>query len=158
MSIETSEFRRVLGHWSTGVAIVATMTRSGEPAGLTATAVCSVSLSPPLVLACVEHGADTHAALLAAGCFSINILPADGEAVARRFAGDANGKFAGVPYHPAGSGAPILDDALAWVDCRVHSMHAAGDHTIFIGAVLSGAARDGDPLLYSCGRYIRLMP
>lgn len=152
------EFRRILAHWSTGVAVIATVTRAGVPAGLTATAICSVSLKPPLVLACVERGADSHDALLDAGCFSINILASDGEAIARTFAGDSSRKFDGIDYRTATSGAPVLVAALAWVDCRVHAVHDGGDHSIFIGAVLSGSARDGEPLLYNCGRYTGLMP
>lgn len=147
----------MLGHWSTGVAIIATLTRSGGPCGLTASAIASVSLRPQLVLACVERGADTHDALRAAGAFSINIL-ADGSAdVARRFAGDnAPGKFEGVAYHAEMSGVPVLDQALAWVDCRVHAEYEGGDHTIFVGEVLAAGARGGQPLLYHCGRYTRL--
>jgi flavin reductase (DIM6/NTAB) family NADH-FMN oxidoreductase RutF len=155
--IESYQFRHVLGHWSTGVAIVATVTPSGEPCGLTANAVAAVSLTPPLVLACIERGADTHDALRDSGVFSINILAHGSEAIARRFAGDdAPGKFRGVPYHTGISGAPVLDDALAWVDCRVFAAHDAGDHTIFVGSVLAGDARDGEPLLYHRGRYSRL--
>jgi 3-hydroxy-9,10-secoandrosta-1,3,5(10)-triene-9,17-dione monooxygenase reductase component len=152
-----SEFRRVLGHWSTGVSIVATMTRDGAPCGLTANAIAAVSLAPLLVLACVERRADTHAALRYTGTFSINILPLGSEAVARRFAGDdTTAKFDGVPFHVEASGAPVLDDALAWVDCRVHAEYDGGDHTIFIGEVLAAGARDGEPLLYHCGGYRRL--
>lgn len=159
MSIEASEFRRVLAHWSTGVAVVATFTPDHEPCGMTATAFASVSLSPPLVLACLERTADTHEALHAAGVFSISILADGHEALARRFAGDDTAaKFADVPWHVAATGAPVLDDALAWLDCRVHSVHEAGDHTIFVGAVIRGDARDGDPLLYFRSRYTPLLP
>ena len=147
----------MLGHWSTGVAIVATLTRSGRPCGLTANAVAAVSLIPPLVLACVERGADSHDALRAAGVFSINVLDTGSEAVARRFAGsDGTSKFEGVRYHAESSGVPVLDEALAWVDCRVHAEYDGGDHTIFVGEVLAAGARDGEPLLYHRGRYGRL--
>lgn len=157
MPIESAEFRRVLGHWSTGVAIIATLTRSGEPCGLTANAVAAVSLSPPLVLACIERGADSHNALRDAGFFSINILPSGSEAIARRFAGDDTpAKFRGVAHRTAISGAPVLADALAWVDCRVHAAHDGGDHTIFVGEVLAADARAGEPLLYHRGSYTRL--
>jgi flavin reductase (DIM6/NTAB) family NADH-FMN oxidoreductase RutF len=152
-----AEFRHVLGHWSTGVAIVATLTRSGGPCGLTANAIAAVSLTPPLVLACVERGADSHDALRQAGVFSINILAYGSEDVARRFAGDdVPGKFRGVPYHSEVSGVPVLDDALAWVDCRVHADYDGGDHTIFVGEVLGAGAREGEPLLYHRGTYSRL--
>jgi flavin reductase len=139
------------------VAIVATLTRSGAPCGLTANAVAAVSLTPPLVLACVERSADSHDALREAGAFSINILAAGSDAIARRFAGDdVPGKFRGVLYHSEVSGVPILDDALAWVDCRVHAGYDGGDHTIFVGEVLAAGAREGEPLLYHRGRYSRL--
>ena len=139
------------------MAIVTTLTRSGGPCGLTANAIAAVSLTPPLVLACVERGADTHEALRHAGVFSINILAAGSEAMARRFAGDdAGGKFAGVSFHTEASGAPVLDEALAWVDCRVHADYDGGDHTIFVGEVLGAGTRDGEPLLYHRGRYSRL--
>lgn len=152
-----TEFRRVLGHWSTGVGIIATLTRSGRPCGLTANAIAAVSLTPPLVLACVERGADSHDALRAAGAFSINILAQTGEAIARRFAGDdGTSKFDDVPHHVEASGVPVLDDALAWVDCRVHAEYDGGDHTIFVGEVLAAGAREGEPLLYHRGRYTRL--
>ncbi|HEX2166351.1 MAG TPA: flavin reductase family protein [Longimicrobiales bacterium] len=151
------EFRHVLAHWSTGVAVVATLTRSGGPCGLTATAVAAVSLSPLLVLACIERGADSHDALRAAGVFSINILDRDGEAIARRFAGsDGSAKFRDVAHHVEASGAPVLDEALAWVDCRVHAAYDGGDHTIFVGEVFAAGAREGEPLVYHRGRYGRL--
>lgn len=156
-TLDAAAFRHVLGHWSTGVAIVATLTRDGVPCGLTANAIASVSLRPPLVLACVERGADTHDALRAAGCFSINILAADDTDLARRCAGDHGpAKFEGIPHHMESSGAPVLDQALAWVDCRVHAEHDGGDHTIFVGVVLAAGAGKGEPLLYHRGRFVRL--
>lgn len=156
-SLTEADFRHVLGHWSTGVAIIATVTRSGGPCGLTANAIAAVSLVPPLVLACVERRADTHDALRRAGAFSINILATGSEDVARRFAGDhAEAKFEGITYHMEASGAPVLDEALAWVDCRVHAEYDGGDHTIFVGEVLAAGARAGEPLLYHRRRYTRL--
>jgi flavin reductase (DIM6/NTAB) family NADH-FMN oxidoreductase RutF len=154
MAIEPTEFRRVLAHWATGVTVIATVTPEGEPRGMTASAFASVSLSPPLVLACVEQSADTFAALSSAGIFSINFLRTGMDDVARRFAGDDTAsKFRDVAWHTGVSGAPVLDDALAWVDCRVHAVHEGGDHRIFIGIVLDGGTADGEPLLYYRGRY-----
>jgi flavin reductase (DIM6/NTAB) family NADH-FMN oxidoreductase RutF len=154
MAIEPTEFRRVLAHWATGVTVIATVTRAGEPRGMTASAFASVSLSPPLVLACVEQSADTYAALSEAGVFSINFLRTGMHDIAQRFAGDdTTGKFRDVAYRIGASGAPILDDALAWVDCRVHAVHEGGDHRIFIGIVIDGGTTDGEPLLYYRGRY-----
>lgn len=159
MAVEPDEFRRILGHWTTGVAVVATITERGEPRGLTANAFASVSLNPPLVLACIERGADTHGSIRAAGCFSISMLPQSAERTARRFASeDAESKFDGIAYHRGATGAPILDEALAWVDCRLHAEHEAGDHTIFVGEVIDGDAAEGEPLTYYRGGYGRLVP
>jgi flavin reductase (DIM6/NTAB) family NADH-FMN oxidoreductase RutF len=157
--IDTSEFRRILGHWVTGVAVVAARSADGRPCGLTANAVASVSLQPPLVLACVDRAANSHDCIRDAGFFAISILPSEAERLARRFAAcDITEKFDGVAYHAEISGAPVLDDALAWVDCRIRESHAGGDHTVFIGEVLGGDAREGAPLLYYRGGYGRFAP
>lgn len=156
MAVESSEFRRILGHWTTGVAVVATIDAAGEPRGLTANAVASLSLEPALVLACIERSADTHDILSRTGFFAISMLAQDDEAVARRFAADGADKFRGLAWHPERTGAPVLDRALAWVDCHLHSLCDGGDHTIFIGAVVAGDAREGEPLLYYRGGYAGL--
>lgn len=159
MALESAEFRRILGHWTTGVTVVATMSSDGEPRGLTANAVASVSLDLPLVLVCVERDADTHDTIRAAGVFAVSVLAQDDERTARRFAGnDTDEKFRGIAYHAELTGAPVLDAALAWVDCRVHEVLHGGDHTIFIGLVTAGDAREGEPLVYYRGGYGRLAP
>ena len=158
MAIETSEFRRILGHWVSGVAVVAARTPSGQLCGLTANAVTSVSLQPPLLLACIDLAADSHDGIRDAGAFSVNILASDQERLARRFAAwDIDAKFEGVAHSPGVTGAPILDDALAWVECRIREVHAGGDHSIFIGEVVAGDAREGVPLLYYRGGYGRFV-
>lgn len=158
MSFEPAEFRRILGHLATGVAVVsAADPETGATRGLTANAVASVSLDPPLVLACVERSADTHACIERAGAFAISILAADDEALARRFADyPSERKFAGAAYRPEVTGAPVLEQALAWVDCRVWASYDGGDHTIFVGEVVAGDATDGSPLLYFRGGYGRV--
>src|SRR5688572_17827493 len=98
--MDSFEFRRVLGHWVTGVSVVAARPDGGAPCGLTANAFCSVSLDPPLVLVCVEKTADSHDCIASAGAFSVNVLHGDQEQLARRFAaGEVAGKFEGVGYH-----------------------------------------------------------
>ncbi|HEX6559224.1 MAG TPA: flavin reductase family protein [Longimicrobiales bacterium] len=157
-AMESSEFRRILGHWASGVSVVATGT-SGKLCGLTANAVASVSLQPPLILVCVEHNADSHACIRTAGVFSVNVLDAGQERIARRFATwEVDTKFEGLAFHTEVTGAPILDDALAWLDCRVWAEYPAGDHTIFVGEVVAGDAREGTPLLYYRGGYGRFVP
>jgi flavin reductase (DIM6/NTAB) family NADH-FMN oxidoreductase RutF len=159
MVFDPFEFRRVLGHWVTGVAVIASRTADGEPCGLTANAVTSLSLEPPLVLACVDRTANSHDCILNAGVFTINVLGSHDESLARRFAaGDTDHKFEGVAYREASSGAPILSAALAWVDCRLHGSYPGGDHTIFVGEVLEADAIDGEPLVYYRGGYGRVVP
>ncbi|MFW5947373.1 MAG: flavin reductase family protein [Gemmatimonadota bacterium] len=159
MSIETAEFRRVLGHFATGVAVVTARGRDGVVRGLTANAITSVSLDPPLVLVCVEREADTHDVIADAGTFAISVLGEDDEALARRFAEYPSGvRFDGVARTEAATGAPVLGAALAWVDCRVWATYDGGDHTIFVGEVLEADAVDGSPLVYFRGGYGRLAP
>lgn len=157
--IDSFEFRRILGHWVSGVAIITARTVDGQPCGLTANAVASLSLDPPLVLVCIDRDANSHDCIRDAGSFSVNVLASDGERVARRFAEQESGdKFDGIAHHVEVSGAPVLDDALAWVDCRVHEVYPGGDHTIYIGEVLNGDARAGEPLVFFRGGYGRFMP
>ena len=160
MSFEAAEFRRILGHLPTGVAVVsAADPDTGTARGLTANAVSSVSLDPPLVLACVDRSADTHECIERAGAFAVCILGADDETLARRFADyPSERKFEGVAYRSEVTGSPVLDEALAWVDCRVWAAYDGGDHTIFVGEVVAGEAADGPPLLYFRGGYGRLTP
>ncbi|HEV3052580.1 MAG TPA: flavin reductase family protein, partial [Longimicrobium sp.] len=112
---------------------------------------------PTLVLVCVDLTSDTHAWLKAAGYFAVNVLEEGrGETLARRFAsGGAEEKFRGTAWRAERTGAPVLDEALAWMDCRVTAELPGGDHTIFIGEVLAADAREGTPLLYYRGGYGR---
>jgi flavin reductase (DIM6/NTAB) family NADH-FMN oxidoreductase RutF len=152
--MEAAEFRRILGHWVSGVSVVATRTGDSKLCGLTVNAFASVSLDPPLILVCVEHGADSHDCIRRAGFFSVNVLDETQERIARRFATwEVETKFEGLAFHTEVTGAPILDDVLAWIDCRVYAEHSAGDHTIFVGEVVAGDARNGEPLVYYRGGY-----
>ena len=159
MSLETAEFRRVLGHFATGVTVVTSTAPGGVVCGLTASAVTSVSLDPLLVLVCVDRAADTHGAIERSGSFAINVLAEDGEALARHFAEYPSAeKFEGVAYRAEWTGAPVLEASLAWVDCDLRNAYDGGDHTIFVGEVMAADARDGAPLLYFRGGYGRLTP
>lgn len=155
--IDQSEFRRVIGHLAAGVTIVTTCREDGSAAGLTMSAVSSVSLDPTLLLVCVDRSSDTLPFLERAGYFAVNVLEeGKGETLARRFAGGgAEEKFRGVAWRPERTGAPVLDEALAWMDCRVTSAVPAGDHIIFVGEVLAADAREGTPLLYYRGGFGR---
>lgn len=154
MTIDGMLFRRVLGHFVTGVTIITTRDAEGRPAGLTANAFASVSLDPPLVLVCVDRASDTHDIIAASGAFAVNILAATQEPVARRFAeDDRERRFEELGWREMHTGAPVLDDVLAWVDCRLHATADGGDHTIYIGKVVDADARDGTPLIFYRGGY-----
>lgn len=159
MSIDSAEYRRIFGHWATGVAIVTARAGAAGPVGLTVNAVSSLSLRPPLAIVCIDRTSDSHDTIRDASAFAINILADGGERIARRFAEeDAEGRFDGIAWQPGTTGAPVLDDALAWVDCRVTATHEGGDHTIFVGEVVAGDAHEGIPLLFYRGGYADLSP
>ena len=156
------DFRRVLGHFASGVTIVTTRDSAGRPAGLTASAFTSVSLNPPLVLVCVAHNAQCYETLRDADRFAVNILEVGQEALSNRFAtksSSAAEKFDGVAHKDGALGVPLLADALAHLECSTAHAYPGGDHTIFVGQVEAASSRDGDgpePLLYYRGRYNRL--
>ena len=150
------DFRRVLGHFASGVTIVSTCDADGRPTGLTASAFSSVSLEPPLILVCVDHKSQSYPALRERGRFAVNILAVDQEAVSRRFASQRLDKFDGVPHRITDLGVPVVEGAIAQLECITVSMHVEGDHTIFVGRVERAGTAGGDPLLYSRGRYERL--
>ena len=154
--ISPDDFRRVLGHFATGVTIVTTCDADQRPTGLTASAFSSVSLDPPLVLICVDHKSQSYPALREAGRFGINVLHLDHEPMSRRFASTRLDKFEGVAFRMGGLGVPLIEGALAHIECRTVSAHVEGDHTIFVGRVESAQVGEGEPLLYYRGRYDRL--
>ena len=155
MAFDSLAQRRIMGHFATGVTVV-TAHQNGEIYGMTANAVTSLSLKPPLVLVAVDKTAAMHASLTASRSFAINILRADQEALSRRFAMRGPKEVNDLKWIKAASGAPILADALAYVDCRLAEILPGGDHDIFIGEILAGDSREGAPLLYYCGKYRRL--
>ena len=155
-AISPSDFRKALGAFATGVTLVTT--RAGETIhGLTANAFCSLSLAPPLVLVCVDKKAQSHHLILAGACFAINILSAEQKKLSERFAQnqlDGKERFAGVSYSQAATGAPILNNVLSWLDCRLVATHEGGDHTIFVGEVVAlGIGEERKPLLYFRSQY-----
>jgi len=154
--IAPDEFRRVLGHFATGVTVVTTCDADARPTGLTVSAFASLSLDPPLVLVCVDHKSQTYPALRETGRFAVNVLTASQEAVSRRFASTRLDKFDAVAYRLSPLGVPLIESALAHLECVTVSTHVAGDHTIFVGRVERMWAGDGAPLLYYRGQYGRI--
>lgn len=154
--IVAAEFRRVLGHFASGVTIVTTCDADGRPTGLTASAFTSVSLDPPLILVCVDHKSQSHGPLVDRGRFAVNFLCAEQEGLSRKFATTRLDKFDGVAHRMTALGVPVIDGALAQLECVTVSRHEAGDHTILVGRVEETTAIDGEPLVYFRGQYGRL--
>ena len=133
----------------------------GEVHGMTANAFSSVSLDPPLVLVCVDHRARTHAHLHARKRFGVNVLAQDQQVISEYYARPAQDhrhaeEEAGAHFDRTAHGTPVLNGALAYLECRLHSAQDAGDHTIFIAEVEEVVVRAGDPLLYHRGEYRRI--
>ena len=157
MPVTPDQFRAVLGRFATGVTILTARNANGEDHGMTASAFCSVSLGPPLVLACVESTTDMFSILRIDGYFGVSILSEDQEALSRRFAELPANRFDGVGYRRGDSGVLLLDDAIAHLECRCVARHTAGDHDIVVGAVDTAHVADaGRPLLYYRGGYAQL--
>jgi flavin reductase (DIM6/NTAB) family NADH-FMN oxidoreductase RutF len=153
--VDPTLFRQLLGSFATGIAVVTTRTAEGNLAGMTANAISSVSLRPPLLLVCIDRKTDFHHAISGAPRFALNILAADQEALSRRFAADLDDRFAGVAYTLDPTGLPLLDGVAAHVICEVWEARSAGDHTLFIGQVTGGNAFPHPPLLHFRGAYHR---
>ena len=146
-------FRAVMGGFATGVTVVTATTPEG-PVGMTANAVCSLSLDPLLLLVAFDNDARTLRVVRETGRFGVNVLAAGHEDLARLFASKKpeREKFAGIP-HTVHDGIPVIEGALAWVGCRLERLIPGGDHTIGIGAVEAAEAGDGEPLLWFRGGY-----
>ncbi|MCZ7651433.1 MAG: flavin reductase family protein [Thermoanaerobaculia bacterium] len=159
MPIGPDQFKDALRHFASGVTILTI--RAGEVRhGLTVSAFASVSPEPPLVAVLVDQRHRGHRLLEEAGAaFAVNVLDESQAELADRFAWSREAdRFAAGRWTEAVTGAPILEDALAWLDCRLVDRHAAGSHTIFVGEVLASAAGAGErgPLLYWNRAYRRI--
>lgn len=155
MAFDSKQQRKIMGQFATGVTVVTTGGEAGEH-GLTANAIASLSLDPPLVLVAVDKRAATLEYLVRNRCFAINILRLDQEEISRRFAMPGPKDFSDLHVTRAVTTAPILVDCLAFVDCRVVDVLPGGDHDVFIGEIMAGEYQGGEPLLYFSGGYRRL--
>ncbi len=150
-------FREVFGRFATGVAVITGAGSTGS-GGMTANALCSLSLDPLLALVCFENRARTLPIVREAGRFGVNLLAADQEDIARVFASKLpEGEKLDSVSHRLHAGVPIIEGALAWAVCELQELLAGGDHTIAIGRVLDLGLGEGEPLLWYSGRY-RVLP
>jgi len=163
MPIEPAEFRRVLGHFPTGVTVVAAACDDG-PAGLAIGSFASVSLDPPLVMFCPSKSSVSWQRMRTADAFCVNVMGEDQAELCSVFAGSSTDKFGGIDWSPAPTGAPLLGGALSWIDCSRYAVHDGGDHDIVVGRVEAAATAEDlaenprGPLLFYRGAYGRYSP
>lgn len=154
---ETARFRDVLGHFASGITVVTAM-EDGEPVGFTCQAFAALSLEPPMVVLAPAKTSTSWPRMVKAGAFCVNILADDQEDLCRTFAVSGADKFAHVGWHLGEVGTPVLDGALAWVECALAAVHDAGDHELVTGRVRALGVGPGSPLLFYRGGYRRLAP
>jgi len=151
--LDPEQFREVFGRFATGVAVI-TSTGPAGAGGMTANALCSLSLEPLLALVCFENGARTLPIVRDAGRFAVNILKADQRELARVFASKLpEAEKLELAKHRLEHGLPIIDGALAWAACELRKLIGGGDHTIAIGEVIAMGLTEGRPLLWYGGQY-----
>jgi flavin reductase (DIM6/NTAB) family NADH-FMN oxidoreductase RutF len=157
MSIDQATFRSVLGRFASGVTVV-TVREGDTDHGMTASAFCSLSLDPPLTLVCIERTTRMHEILSRVDRYAVNLLTTRQEALSRRFAEPPDdNRFEGVGFDRGLTGAPLLRDVLAHLECEVVDRYPGGDHSIIVGKVIAAEAfGDARPLLYYRGGYAAL--
>jgi flavin reductase (DIM6/NTAB) family NADH-FMN oxidoreductase RutF len=156
MAVDADTFRSVLGRFASGVTVVTTLAKDGDDQGMTVSSFCSLSLDPPLVLLCIDRDAAMYDSLGAASHFIVQILAESQEAIARRFSGPDPNRFEGIGYVRGARGIAILDDILAYIECRRVDSHEAGDHRIYVGEVEEAVTHEGRPLLRYRSGYAQL--
>lgn len=156
--IDEYRFRSVLSRFASGVTVVTAKGGDGMDHGITVSAFCSLSLEPPLILVCIDHATVMHGILESAATFTVNVLAADQEDLARRFSDPDNDRFEGTSYTRGANGLALLTGAAAQLECALTHRFEGGDHTIFVGRVEAADASDAQPLLYYRGGYASLGP
>ncbi|MBL7524139.1 flavin reductase [Frankia sp. CNm7] len=158
-AIDPGRFRRVLGNFPTGVAVITGLDQAGAPVGLAVGSFSSASLDPPLVAFFPDRSSSSWPRIAETGRFCVNILGYDQESVCRTFAVRGGDKFAELSWRSAPSGAPLLDGVVAWIDCDLEAVHPAGDHDLVLGRVRAlDAGRSALPLVFFQGGYGRFSP
>lgn len=152
--IDPRHFRNVLGTWPTGVCVITSVGADGQRHGLVVGSFTSISLDPPLVGFFPDKRSGTWPLIAEAGRFCVNVLGSSQLDLCRRFAARAQDKFAELAHGHSPSGQPLLEDAIAWIDCRIERVEDIGDHLLVVGAVEALDRReDGTPLLFFRGGY-----
>lgn len=151
--VDDRPLRAALGRFATGVAVVTTRGPDGKLEGVTANSFSAVSLDPPIVLWSLKRNAPSLPRFVEAGAFAVNVLSASQRDLSRHFATPNHDKFATVRHLEGRAGCPLLEETLASFECSAESLVEGGDHVIFLGRVQRARYRDGEPLIFSAGRY-----
>ncbi len=141
-----------MGSFLTGVTVITAASEDG-PVGLAASSFTSLSMDPALVLFCPGSHSSSWPKIEASGHFAVNVLAHEQQDVSKQMSSKVPDKFDGVPWRTEKTGSPVLDEALAWIDCSIEAVYPGGDHVIVVGRVLALGARDGLPLAYFRGKY-----
>jgi 3-hydroxy-9,10-secoandrosta-1,3,5(10)-triene-9,17-dione monooxygenase reductase component len=158
MPVSKDLFRKVLGHFATGVTVVTTRHETGEPWGFTVNAFTSVSLEPPLILVCVDQGTESHRAMAGAKYFAVNFLTDKQQDISKHFASRSPDRFSAVAHSDSVHGSPLIAGCLGFLECEKVASHIHGDHTVMIGEVIDASVTGGDPLIFYSSSYGRLAP
>ena len=156
--VDERVLRRALGQFATGVTVITTRSADGARLGLTCNSFSAVSLEPPLVLWSLRRRSAALNHFMAAGAFAISVLSAEQRAVSQHFATPGPDKFDAIDIRDGLHGCPLIPDALAHYECRTDQVIDGGDHVIFLGRIERLSFRDGDPLIFSGGRYREIAP
>ena len=152
-AFDQRQFRDALAQFATGVTIVCTRAPNGRYVGFTANSFNSVSLDPPLILWTIARRSGSLAAFESAERYAVNVLSSEQADLARRFSRPHADRFAGVAHRLGWSDAPLVDGCVAWLECRHHARHAAGDHVVFVGEVVTVERARGHALVFHQGRF-----
>lgn len=154
--LDARTLRDVFGCFATGVTVVTSRATNGAPVGLVVNSFSSVSLDPPLILWSIDLKSPSHAAFCAHPGFAVNIMGADAKDETMRFCKPLEDKFAGVDWYPGRHNVPVLENAVATLECQTEQRIHSGDHEIFIGRVLRVDQRDGAPLIFHRGQFAQI--
>jgi len=154
-TVDPTAFRTALSRFASGVTVLTTRTDDGQDLGMTASAFSSLSLEPPLILVCVDRDASMASPLEHATHVAVHVLAVEQEHLSRRFAGKESDRFTGLAISRGAGGVPLLEGAIARLQCRIVERHPGGDHVIVVAEVLDADAAEGAPLVYFRGQYGR---
>jgi flavin reductase (DIM6/NTAB) family NADH-FMN oxidoreductase RutF len=157
-AFDERQFRDALAQYATGVTIVAARTTAGRYVGFTANSFNSVSLDPPLVIWSLARRSASLPGFEGAERYAVNVLGASQVELARRFSRPHADRFAGVDFRLGWSEAPLINGCIAWLECRHHARHRAGDHELFVGEVMTVERAPGQGLVFHHGRYGTTVP